>query len=773
MSAPANLQLSSAIVQTLGDLRRMLRRYVAIQGLLLIALWLMLAFWLGGLIDYLPVRVGANESPWGLRLGLLLVMAGVSLWILVRWVLARLWVKVDDKSLALLVERLYPQLNSELVTVVELSERPSEEISNPIAYREMLQRTHRSASEHMGVVRPSELFDWQPLWAAGIATVFGLVITAVAALGMSDWMGRWSRRLFLLAEEPWPRQAALRADGLQLQVPAFSTQLAAQRVWLPFEDGQVRVPLGSTPVLQVSADAQAVRVPEVCTLFYRTSDGGRGRANLRRVGSPRREWQPFTLDGPPLDGLDSDIQIDVVGLDARLRDLSILVVEPAVIADMQLECVYPNYLLDSLSVRGARETLAYRSGMAVPEGTGLTLLGHASQPLSRVDYLLLSSQVESNPAEDKSDQASVTAVRSVECHGNEFQIPLDIVRSSQVIEVRLIDQYGLSAEQIPRYVISVREDSIPEVDARLEGIGLGITPNAILPIVGTVRDDHGVQQVSAEVAINDSQPQQFPLMLQDTSLQSTLDMQQLGEQGVMQLQAGDTLGMLVAAQDYYDLNQQPHIGRGQPIQLSVVTADQLLVMLDRQELELRQRLELIVSELEQLQDVLVKLQAESEAESDIAQRLAGLWAQQSLLQADKSQQELMSVAARVDNLRQQLINNRIDSYDRQERLQLKVLLPLRELMAQEYPTLSTSLSELQAATIKGSGPARSGASEAATANRALVVVLQRLEEIKANMQDIEDFNEIVDLVRGLLDDQEKLLSETEQQQRQRILDLLR
>ena len=49
----------------------------------------------------------------------------------------------------------------------------------------------------------------------------------------------------------------------------------------------------------------------------------------------------------------------------------------------------------------------------------------------------------------------------------------------------------------------------------------------------------------------------------------------------------------------------------------------------------------------------------------------------------------------------------------------------------------------------------------------------KLEAIKSNMQDIEDFNEIIDLVRGLLDDQEKVLSETEKEQRQRILDLLR
>ena len=75
---------------------------------------------------------------------------------------------------------------------------------------------------------------------------------------------------------------------------------------------------------------------------------------------------------------------------------------------------------------------------------------------------------------------------------------------------------------------------------------------------------------------------------------------------------------------------------------------------------------------------------------------------------------------------------------------------------------------LQTATLAGGG-----AKPAGEASHALDVVLLKLEEIKANMQDIEDFNEIVDLVRGLLDDQEKVLTETEQEQRKRILDLLR
>lgn len=781
-----NFRLSSAILSRLDELRRLLRRYVTAQGLLLIALWLLISFWLGGLIDYLPVTVGSSESPRALRIGLLAVMLVGSLWIAWNWIVVRLWVRLENKSLALLLERRYPQLNNELITAVELSGQSSSDVANSNAHRAMLDCVHESATQRIAAVKPHELFNWQPLWTVGVATAFAIVVTVVAAVGMSDWMGRWSRRLFTLTDEPWPRRAALRADGLQLQIPAFSTQLSAERIWLPFVDGVVRVPQGAAPLLQISADAGAPQVPEICTLYYQAEGGVRGRANLRRVGGPRDAWQPFTLDGPPLDGLSQNMHIDIVGLDARLRDLTIEVVEPAVIADMQLSCEYPSYLLDSLSVRAQRETLQYRTGIFIPEGTDVTLRGTASGPLSRVDYLL-------HGATDDQGTEPQDEVRSLVCNDSTFVIPLGKVAHSQVVEVRLLDQFGLSAEQIPRYVIAVREDTIPEVTAQLDGIGLAITPNAMLPIVGTITDDHGVQAVTAELAVNESEPLSLPLELQETKLEATIDLEQLAQQATTQLAPGATLGMVVSANDYYDLKPQPHLGRSQPVQLSVVTPDQLLVILDRQELELRQRLEQIVAELEQLREVLqtlknelpptalhprrtdgaggmVALQEEATRESrtEQVQRLSGLWAQQSVLQADKSQQELSSVAARVDNLRQQLVNNRIDSYDRQERLLSKVGVPLRELLAAEYLVLQRSLADLQTATLAGGG-----ARPAAEASRALDEVLLKLDAIKSNMQDIEDFNEIIDLVRGLLDDQEKVLSETEQEQRKRILELLR
>jgi hypothetical protein len=265
-----------------------------------------------------------------------------------------------------------------------------------------------------------------------------------------------------------------------------------------------------------------------------------------------------------------------------------------------------------------------------------------------------------------------------------------------------------------------------------------------------------------------------------------------------------TLGLVVSARDRFDLQGQQHIGLGQPQQLAIVTPNELGIILDRQELELRQRLELIISEVQQLRDALQETatslsqggtastfakdgrnsvisaqdtkdstektnQPTTQSPPDAAtqlRRIAALRAQQAVLQGDKSQQELSSIALRVENVRKQLINNRTDTIDRQVRLQEKVFQPLSNLLANDYEMLRRELVGFQTAAMSDAG----GGNQAKSAVQATDQVLIALEAIKANMLDMESFTEILDLVQGLLDDQEKILSETEKQQKQRILD---
>lgn len=778
--------LSPQIVSKLAEVRQLLRKYVLWQSACLAILWFLCVFWLGGLIDYLPVRVGASETPRWARIGMLMAIVLGVLWIVARFLLPKLLKKIPDSSLALVFERRFPQLGNALVTAVELVDQPGKEITDSNAYQQMLNSVHQDADTAIVSIETSELFNWRPLRMVMTVTGIGLLVTVGICIAQAGWMQMWAARLFALSDARWPREAELRIDGIQLQVPNFTGELGTNRILVPFIDAVARVGAGSEALLQISASTQAAKTPELCTLFYRSSGGSRGRANLRRIGNPVEGWQGFNIDGPPMDGITEDLAFDVVGLDARIRNQRIEVVVPAAVADMQIECSYPRYLMDSLEGTGASrpavELLKYRSGQKIPEGTVVALKGTASCPLSRVEYMVLSSAASA----EQDDREEGNQVMRLDTDSAEFSIPLGQIFSNQVVEVRLVDQYGLPAEQIPRYILTVESDTLPEVDSRLAGIGSAVTAKAMLPIRGSVVDDHGVASVVAELALDDSERMAVPLPLANSGdLESEIDLAQLAEQGKLLAKPGQALRVSVTATDFYDLTDDPHIGQGQPQQLSVVTEDELLVILDRQEIEQRQRLELIYSELEQLRDLLDDLHtlylAEPEPESldalgeplsvEAAQkqriRRLGIKAQQSVLQADKSQQELISLIARIDSLRLQLVNNRIDSYDRQQRLQTKVLEPLRGLMDKRYAEFRSLLATLMTKTRTGSGQ-----TELARSRVVLDDILVDLTEIKTNMLNMQSFNELIDLVRGLLDEQDVLLDETQAEQRKRILDFL-
>ena len=129
------LSLSSPIVRKLSDIAVLIRNYVIIEAVLWIAIWCMAIFWIGGMLDYLPVTAGASETPRGVRIAMLIVMAAGAGWVLLMRLGRRLLTSLPAKSLALLVERKYPEFNSELVTAVELSNKPESDVSNPAAYR--------------------------------------------------------------------------------------------------------------------------------------------------------------------------------------------------------------------------------------------------------------------------------------------------------------------------------------------------------------------------------------------------------------------------------------------------------------------------------------------------------------------------------------------------------------------------------------------------------------------------------------------------------------
>jgi hypothetical protein len=218
--------------------------------------------------------------------------------------------------------------------------------------------------------------------------------------------------------------------------------------------------------------------------------------------------------------------------------------------------------------------------------------------------------------------------------------------------------------------------------------------------------------------------------------------------------------------------------------LEVVTPEQLLSRLERRELALRARLEQTIDETRNLRDTLNLLRrgfgenepaSDDEAENkDAAQtgetrliQVRRLRVQQSGLQAAKTSEELSGIAASLDDILREMINNRVDSVDRQERIGGGVRDPLRQIVDEPLARLREQIVDIERAV----GDADEAMTRTATSIETADEVLLRLAEVLEKMLDLESYNEILDILRELIEDQEKLLDDTKSERKKGVLDL--
>ncbi len=257
--------LTPDIQRALGGVRRRIRWYVWVEGLSLAVIWVGSMFWLALALDYLPVLVGASEMPSLARGVVLLLVACVLAFILYRWIWRRIVVPLRDHSMALLLERKNEELQDSLVTTVELSEVPSHAAEfNP----EMLAHTTGAAQQGIRGIRPGRIFNYGPL-ALRVALALGLIgsIGGLAAV-QGKTVSQAARRLYLLSDDPWERNAQIEVVGIEVQRAAAPGESTPRTVELPFENGVVKVAKGVNVALKVRAllPPAAKSVPKSCTI---------------------------------------------------------------------------------------------------------------------------------------------------------------------------------------------------------------------------------------------------------------------------------------------------------------------------------------------------------------------------------------------------------------------------------------------------------------------------------------------------------------------------
>jgi hypothetical protein len=688
-----------------------------------------------------------------------------------------------DSTLALLIERRYPAFQSSLVTTVQAA-KPAmlgtalESDDHP-GRSNALQLARDRSLALIETVDVHSMVRMRPLQIQLIVLGILLAFSCVIALSSPSWTLHWAKRLFGLSNDPWPRYTQLGVDGIEMEVPTFTGRNVRQRYLVPFQNGIASVPKGQACQLKAFAKRTAKTVPDLCTVYYQDAAGNRGRANMRRL-TAERILQPFVLDGPPLESVNDSLWLSITGGDSRISNLQLKSVDAPMVTELNLRVIYPDYLQRSTKTSFGSESIPYRAGTRLPQGTRIEVQVKANQPLSKCDYVLFRSG-DSSEQKDAPEN-TVTLPNGVE----EFPLEIGSLNGNMLLELRLWGQDGICSNRIQQFVVTAITDQPPQVDMVLEGIGTAITENAVLPVAAKIKDDYDIRKAWLETALDDSPIQKSFLEVErDGRARSQLDLKELRDQGRLIAKVGSTLGLTLAADDFADFSTDPHTGRANPIQLGIVTPEQLLILLDRRELAMRARLEQIIGELTQLRDLQIILQkadgGENEDSSQASspedsrsrkERMQMLRSQQAAAQLMKSQGELRGVEKEISQINQELINNRIDSAERRTRLEDKVRKPMLVVLDEKWPEWEKELLSIEKLCSGSTNSDDLGKKIASSIQRNNEIVVM-LSAILNDMIDIQDFNEVIGMLRGMVDDQDKVLEKTKQEKRKQQLELLK
>jgi hypothetical protein len=346
-------------------------------------------------------------------------------------------------------------------------------------------------------------------------------------------------------------------------------------------------------------------------------------------------------------------------------------------------------------------------------------------------------------------------------------------------------------------------------------------------LAGKITDDYGIDRVWFECTVDQGKPVTVPLAaLAKRPTEYSPPPEAALEARDLKVLRGQKLSLVVKAADACTLGQGPNIGSTETWGLDVVSPDELRTLLEARELVLRQRFEVIIQEVAQTRDLLLRMDfAPASAAKPAAKQVGGAAAKQvsplppgeapasghpgvraaekrpaaepgaepgdkppvvpdlspaelaarrteRVLQAlqgcRKNAQETLEVAEAFDDIRQQLANNRIDTEELKERLGTGIAEPLHRIVTDMFSALERRLETLQAAVADlAAGPKRRDA-----AAQQADEILLAMHRVLKRMAELEDFDQVVQDLRALIEKQEQIIKRTKERQKQSVRDLM-
>lgn len=786
------IEVPGSVRELIASLRSQLRQYALLSGVLFVVSIAVITFWLTSGIDAGWFALQRLELPVGLRYIVFCVMAAGAVWLLFQYIGRPLLRRTDDRDLALLLERRFPQFQDRLITTVEGQSGYPE---SGQTVHSMLQRTVNKTASMASSVNADDVFDFGPLkkrsWLTGLLALSVLAGAVLRPGSLGQW---WSA--FVLCEDAYH----LRTSALEFTVIAqpgdrrlaFRDETGAPTYLHPRGEDlelEMRVPDGLSAVGDPWVKPERVRVDVI-----------------RENGSRSRTYVAPTPDGNfrfILTRLQETVEVEVLAGDFRTPiPLRIESVTPPGINGMQVDCQYPDYT--GWNIERERQVAILGSEVLLPMGTEFRFQADTNKPLQSVrittDFFELSgdrvssqliaregyvaTMAEGQPvlSEDglsffanfrlniTMDSGAEDSASSDGSQSSVLPIP-----SNTAVRFFLHDEDDIISTSPGSLRIRGIEDKAPAIGVRTAGVSNSITRRAIIPMEGTIQDDYRVVSAGFQFLVDDAtdwRPRNFRNDFQ-AGLTYSLD----SDQGPaserfdvqsLELTDGQTLALTVVASDGCTV-PSPNQAKAEPIVFRIVSNEELLSLLYTRELTLRRRFEEVIANLETVrndltfhQEVAERIEAAATAQDIQPEDRAGLsnCASHSGDVLRRQNNELQAIIKSFDEIVQELINNAIPPQQLAETMRSTIVVPMQKVTTDAMVIADRSVSRFRVAATSG----QPASQLIKTAGADVTQVINELRVILESVRDMAEFHEALSDLKSILEEQQRILDETKREQ---------
>ncbi|MEM8670715.1 MAG: hypothetical protein AAGG48_24525 [Planctomycetota bacterium] len=651
-----------------------------------------------------------------------------------RYLIKPFLTRLSDDALCLEIENRNQQMGESLISALQLARTDgaeSQKVSQTLINATILKGVDCIEDIQVDqVINGTRLNVNRVLLVLSSIALVGLGVSVAKAAPMQTWF----QRNILLSDQPWDSHTFFEFAGVR--------------------DGEIAVPFGSDWPLIVRMTSEEAELPASLDIDVRISDGGRRTERAERFEQDR-EFQVM------LKRVTSQLEVRARAGRSRTDWYPVRVVTRPAIEELKLNATPPEYsgLPEQALPKG-------EGPYYVLKGTRLSVRGTINKTVASA---ALVSGENRYPMELSGDASFSLELDPSSVVADTYRIELEDVEeiwnpsSRTFVPLRSLGDSQFTLKYTP--------DLAPAVNAQLLGVGSMVLPKARIPYTTSISDDFGItasriqfewrideagsetQKGTSEIELPESAIGDLEFAFDDA-----IDLAEL------EIPEGSGFGFEIEADDNDEVSGRK-TGKSAKFLLRVVSEEELRENLLRREKELRQEFESILKRQEDVLTDSEALRATLNTEEEVSAEERKM-----LMESQRSEKQMttgvLSIADRLEAIITEIQNNRIEEEGgpSEQRLGRQIIAPMRRLGSENLPSITNALDQVRRQLAQTSE--RDEALDSAIDEQRQAV--DSMKEILSQMIKSEGFQEAVNLLHQVQQEQRDVADMTEKEKRERL-----